>query len=298
MAQSTSEKRKSLANRVRSLAEMARALRKGQDFPVTRLTLLKALCQDERDGAHFLVHLAGSARDQLVRRKRPHHVPPKEWARQQQLAKDAVTTLWRYIKSSSARDATRLRKLLFEIRHVQDTYEPGSWGYVRIITNPSLLIVEDALEGVLSPAEMQSWAYRAARHFAERYDSRAPWGLVPRSAPLVEEIADFWCRRLYGRSSSEWLASVRDERKQSKPRRSTQTRKAPPSAGVMAHYPSIAYWVWERGWITLGHTEGSGAFVQALDEGGMAWEGKATYLTLDAALADLEKGLAHWLASN
>ncbi|PTL81036.1 hypothetical protein DAT35_26100 [Vitiosangium sp. GDMCC 1.1324] len=66
----------------------------------------------------------------------------------------------------------------------------------------------------------------------------------------------------------------------------------------MAHYPSIAYWVWERGWITLGHTEGSGAFVQALDEGGMAWEGKATYLTLDAALADLEKGLAHWLASN
>jgi hypothetical protein len=35
--------------------------------------------------------------------------------------------------------------------------------------------------------------------------------------------------------------------------------------------------------------------VRALDEGGMVWEGKTRYATLDELLQDLEKGLAAWL---
>ena len=46
------------ASQVHRLAETAAALRQGGSFPVTRLTVLKKLCQDVRGGTRFLVHLA------------------------------------------------------------------------------------------------------------------------------------------------------------------------------------------------------------------------------------------------
>ena len=35
--------------------------------------------------------------------------------------------------------------------------------------------------------------------------------------------------------------------------------------------------------------------VRALDSGGMVWEGKDQYKSIDAALQDLEKGLEEWM---
>lgn len=34
--------------------------------------------------------------------------------------------------------------------------------------------------------------YQTARHYAERYASRLGTGLIPESAPLVQDIVDFW----------------------------------------------------------------------------------------------------------
>ena len=39
----------------------------------------------------------------------------------------------------------------------------------------------------------------------------------------------------------------------------------------------------------------SRAFVRALDEGGLVWEGAATYATIDDALQDLDAALAAWM---
>lgn len=61
------------------------------------------------------------------------------------------------------------------------------------------------------------------------------------------------------------------------------------------HYPTVARWVATQGWIELGLIDGMNAFAQALDEGGLCWEGKADYPSIDAALADLERGLAAWV---
>ena len=60
-------------------------------------------------------------------------------------------------------------------------------------------------------------------------------------------------------------------------------------------YPTIARWVQEYGWIEIGQDDMSQSFVRALDEGGMVWEGQEDYATLDAALQDLEAGLATWM---
>jgi hypothetical protein len=62
-----------------------------------------------------------------------------------------------------------------------------------------------------------------------------------------------------------------------------------------ATYPTITRWVQEYGWIEIGQDEMSRSFIRALDEGGLVWEGRKSYPTLDAALQDLEAGLAAWM---
>ncbi len=63
-------------------------------------------------------------------------------------------------------------------------------------------------------------------------------------------------------------------------------------------YPHVAEFVECCGWIELGHDDFSESFVRALDEGGMIWEGKPSYKSVDDALQDLETALERWLKEN
>jgi DNA-binding MarR family transcriptional regulator len=74
----------------------------------------------------------------------------------------------------------------------QNEQRPIPWGAVRLIRDWELLVAEDAARCVLSPHEAGHWAYQAARDYAERYDPDHGTGLIPKSAPLVQDIADFW----------------------------------------------------------------------------------------------------------
>jgi hypothetical protein len=60
-------------------------------------------------------------------------------------------------------------------------------------------------------------------------------------------------------------------------------------------YPTIAQWVESRGWIEIGQDDFSSSMVRALDIGGMIWEGKTKYSSLDELLHHLENGLSAWL---
>ncbi len=66
------------------------------------------------------------------------------------------------------------------------------------------------------------------------------------------------------------------------------------STAIGARYPNIAAWV-EDGWIEVGREDYSRSFVRALDIGGMIFEGKSHYASLDDALRDLDAGIAAWL---
>ena len=63
-------------------------------------------------------------------------------------------------------------------------------------------------------------------------------------------------------------------------------------------FPTIAQWTRFWGWIEVGLNEYSRSMVRALDEGGMVWEGKAKYATLDELLQDLEAALSDWMNEN
>ncbi len=59
-------------------------------------------------------------------------------------------------------------------------------------------------------------------------------------------------------------------------------------------YPHIERYVLEHGWVEFGVDDYNQSFIRALDQGGMVWEGKSSYPSLDDALGDLETNLAHW----
>jgi hypothetical protein len=60
------------------------------------------------------------------------------------------------------------------------------------------------------------------------------------------------------------------------------------------NYPHVARWVRDFGWIEIGQDDFNRSMVRALDIGGLIWEGKPRYATLDAALQDLEETLEAW----
>ena len=59
-------------------------------------------------------------------------------------------------------------------------------------------------------------------------------------------------------------------------------------------YSHGARWVRDFGWIGIGQDDFSRSMVRALDIGGLIWEGKSSYPTLDPALQDLDQVLAAW----
>ncbi|MEP7340854.1 MAG: hypothetical protein ABI977_24195 [Acidobacteriota bacterium] len=62
------------------------------------------------------------------------------------------------------------------------------------IKSKRVLQVEKALYCALGRDETAAgyWAYQAARDYAEQYDPYYDTGLIPPSAPLVAQIAEFW----------------------------------------------------------------------------------------------------------
>jgi len=62
-----------------------------------------------------------------------------------------------------------------------------------------------------------------------------------------------------------------------------------------ASHPHLWRWIAEFGTVEIGHCGQSRSFIRVLDEGGMVWKGRRSYATLDAALADAEAGVSHWM---
>jgi hypothetical protein len=67
----------------------------------------------------------------------------------------------------------------------------------------------------------------------------------------------------------------------------------PSSDAFATRYPNISDFVMD-GWVQIGRDEYSRTFIRAVDQGGMVWEGKTRYATMDAALDALEAGIAAW----
>ena len=72
-----------------------------------------------------------------------------------------------------------------------------------------------------------------------------------------------------------------------------------PTAGFAVSYPTLTELIeGERIWIEIGYTEGPDSFIRVLDIGGMIWEGKHSYKSIDQALQAAEKATLAWQEEN
>ena len=69
------------------------------------------------------------------------------------------------------------------------------------------------------------------------------------------------------------------------------------SEDFKSKYPNIANWV-QGGWIEIGRSDWGGAFIKVLDEGGLIWESKQKYPSIDEALEAAELSITKWLKEN
>jgi hypothetical protein len=196
---------RTIIRKIQTLAEMATELRQGESFKVIRLTLLKSLCNRPEDAAKFAVHLTKRTLKRMQEQECPSHITSENWKHYLKLAAKAAREMTRRVKQGIAEEPPPLHALWTEIRDAQSQYERQAWGSVRIIHSRGLLIVETALECVLRPSVSQVLAYDLARQYCERRDARYGSGLIPESAPMVEDIAEFWGRHFLGRGWRKWL---------------------------------------------------------------------------------------------
>ena len=185
--------------KIQTLAQIADDLQNGKHFEITRLTMLKSLCSDPEATAQFALYLAKKTHQAMKARGRPPYTEPEAWEQYQRLVAKAIRGITQYLKSRTKEAESALRSLFMEVRSVQNEYKREEWGPVRIIHSREVLVAEMALECVLNPTYSSVLCYQMARDYAERYDAHYGTGLIPKSAPLVEDIVEFWGRHFLGR---------------------------------------------------------------------------------------------------
>jgi hypothetical protein len=124
------------------------------------------------------------------------------------------------LKSSTSKTAAKIRTLA----QIAEELRGGAvFSITRLTTIKSLCEDPEAAAqfgvhlAVLTQAKMSRrdcpdhlaayWGYRVAKEYAERYEPRYGTGLIPESAPLVQEIAEFWCRYHFEKPLNEWLGA-------------------------------------------------------------------------------------------
>jgi DNA-binding MarR family transcriptional regulator len=128
-----------------------------------------------------------------------------------------------------------LADLQWRMQAEQNEHKNIPWGAVRIVTDWDLFLCEEALRCLLHPREPGSWAYEMARDYAERYDASHGTGLTPASAPLLQDIADFWMQEV-GVTDQELATPVRKRHSQQARPPARKARKNMADRGEKARF--------------------------------------------------------------
>jgi hypothetical protein len=190
-----------LASRVKKLDQIAAELRQGVCFNITRLTLLKRLCAEPATAARFALYLAERTRERMFQKELPSHLDSERWEDFKALVSTGAEAMQHYLDEPTPEALSALRAARSALEASQNQYQHQEWGPVRLIESREAVLVEDAIACLLFPYQSADWGYRLAREHAERYDPRYGTGLIPQSAPAVEEIAAFWREALHAQSS-------------------------------------------------------------------------------------------------
>lgn len=174
---------------IHKLKETTIALRTGAStyFSITRLTSVKTLCKDPFIAGQFVFHLAKRTFEKV------QNTSYSQYIESQALISESVSLMEIYLQSPTKENLSTLRGMCSKLKSVQSVTEKGIWGHpIRTIHSRDVLVIEDALQCLMSPVVAPLWAYQTARDYTERYDPHYGTGLVPESVPMLEDIIGFF----------------------------------------------------------------------------------------------------------
>jgi len=181
--------------RIRKLAGLPEEIRQSPlAVSITRLTVLKSLCQPHERANRFVAHLARKTFENLNQAKgRSAHPPTPTEPSHREMMEEALEGMEAWQQTPTEKVRRTMSELHGRMRAEQNEHRNIPYGAVRLITDAKLLLFEYALSCLLADErEIGAWAYQTARQYAERYDSSQGTGLTPASIPLVQDIIDFW----------------------------------------------------------------------------------------------------------
>ena len=178
-----------IVKKVKKLSEIAEELRQGKVFHVTRLTTIKGFCGEPEAAAAFALFLAQKIQKKMRQKKYPQQF--------RELVDRVIKELTPYLAYPTEEGKARLASLCREMASEQKEYKKIGWNVGRMLKYRDLVLVEECVRSVLSRSEAPFWAYHASKDYVVRFDARYGSGLIPSSAPMVEEIGEFW-RKYFG----------------------------------------------------------------------------------------------------
>src|SRR5215470_12060998 len=106
--------------KIRQLATIARELREGASFNITRLTTLKSLCEDATAAARFAVHLATLTYKKMQEKPCPSHLDAEQWEHYKQVVDSALRAMQQYVEQPTTQTTNPLWTLQSQVRALQD----------------------------------------------------------------------------------------------------------------------------------------------------------------------------------
>lgn len=180
--------------KIAKLVEMTQALREGQTtyFSITKLTSLKSLAKTPETANQFVFFLAQRTQEKMEAAPRSEYVTEADWTLYQTLSVEAITAMSHYLENLTLEKLQALRTIRNRVRDAQNEHRRVGGNTVRIVHSQGLLLIEYALECMLSPQQAGEYAYRVGRAYTERYDPHYGTGLIPASTPMLEDLVQFW----------------------------------------------------------------------------------------------------------
>jgi hypothetical protein len=200
-----------IANKIKKWLETVQELSDEQfrfAIPITRLTSIKSLCQDEAAATQFALYLAQALQARITADGCPSHIEFAEWAHHQTVITNAIAAMAGYVENQQPEQLQTLQELLRQIDKLQgDDVRRVSWNTVHFVKSGDLLRLEYAIRCFTS-RDFSYYAYKLAREFTESYAPQYGMGLIPESAPKLLEIAEFWCQYYFGQSLSQKFSKL------------------------------------------------------------------------------------------
>ena len=163
-------------------------------LPITRLTSVKSLCEDEIAAQKFAFYIVKQVQQIMDRAEPSAGLTEEEWLTHKHLMTDGVAQMENYLANPTDEVHQAIWKLLKQIDNLQgDDYRKIHWTTVHFVRSGYLLKLEYALRCFMA-RDFQYWAYKLAREYVECYEPGYGDGLTPNSAPMLLEVADFWCQ--------------------------------------------------------------------------------------------------------